>query len=469
MMVDSGLGVAKTMRSDRVADEASDLSDESSTQMISAQEKRALGGSARPEEFPEGSSIGNYVVEKVIGGGGGGTVYAARHRVLGRRVAIKVLRNEMAAFPAMVARFVREAAAVNQVRHPNIVDIYEFGEISPGRPFYVMEVLEGMDLWKLLRLHGRFSAVEMLDYIEPVCGAVQAAHDVGIVHRDLKASNVVVVERNGRQEVKLLDFGIAKMLHGESGNQGLTEPGSMVGSAHNMAPEQIRCERVDSRADIYALGVLIFQLLTGRYPFEADDPMKIAVLHLQAPAPRPSAFAAVTPAMDAVVVRCLEKLPSRRFASANELVLALREVVGERGGGGREASAPAIGVYFEIQTAEDAEMDDEMIEDISNVLDMVERSLAESAFALPLRTSTSLLGVRLIDGDADEESEKRAAEATVEALEVELAERPGRHPGVEVAISLTLGKALCRPSESGVEIVGGPLLEVATWTHQGRG
>jgi serine/threonine-protein kinase len=419
------------------------------------------------DDLGEGSAIGNYVVDRIIGGGGGGTVYSARHRVLGRRVAVKVLREEMAASPAMVERFVREAAAVNKIRHPNIVDIFEFGELAPGRPFYVMEVLDGMDLRKVLHVCGRFTPAEMLELIEPVCSAVQAAHDAGIVHRDLKASNVLVVEKNGQRSIKLLDFGIAKMLNAESAAQGLTEPGTMVGTAHNMAPEQIRADRVDSRADIYALGVLIFQLLTGRYPFDADDPMQIAMLHLQAPPPRPSALVPLPPGMDAVVLRCLEKLPQRRFASVNELVLALREAVGGRKGL-QEQSSRAIAIYFEVLTGESDELDDAIIEDMTVILDTIEQSLSSASFALPLRTSTSLLGVKLMDEDADGAGEELAAGATVAEIEALLAERPCAHPRVEVVVAMSVGQVLCRPSEQGFEIVGGPLLEVGTWTNQRR-
>ncbi|MEY4578331.1 MAG: hypothetical protein RL701_3034, partial [Pseudomonadota bacterium] len=258
-----------------------------------------------PLSLGPGAQLGGYVIDKVIGQGGGGTVYSARHRSRDQRVAIKVLRAEMVPYPSLVTRFVREAEAANKIRHANIVEIFEFGEVERGRPYYVMELLEGMDLRSLLQLHGRFSPKEVLDLLEPVCRAVQAAHDVGIIHRDIKANNILIAESNGERIVKLLDFGIAKMLHGEASGQGLTEPGVKLGTAHNMAPEQIRCERLDARADIYALGVVLYQLLTGEYPFHADDPRKIALLHLQAPAPRPSGRAPVSPAVDAVVLRCL--------------------------------------------------------------------------------------------------------------------------------------------------------------------
>jgi serine/threonine-protein kinase len=331
-----------------------------------------------------------------------------------------------------------------------------------------MEIIEGMDLRKLLHLHGRFSVTEMLELMEPVCGAVHAAHEAGIVHRDLKASNVLVAEKDGKRVIKLLDFGIAKMLHGESAGQGLTEPGAMVGTAHNMAPEQIRCERVDARTDVYALGVLIFQLLTGRYPFEAADAMQISMLHLQAPPPRPSSLAPVPPAIDAIVLRCLEKLPSRRFRSVSDLVTSLSEAIGQARKAPLDSSSEAIGAYFAVVVSDEDEMDDAMMEDMSMVLDTAEQRLGGSGFVFPLKTSMSLLGVRLLDPEADGDGERTEVEAAVDALLAELEERPTRHPDVRVEAYVSVGEAVCRSTESGVEVVGGPLLEVGTWTNHGK-
>jgi serine/threonine protein kinase len=189
----------------------------------------------------EGDRVGDYEVESLIGVGGGGIVYAARHRTLGHRVAIKTLRAEVAGFPGMLERFKREAAMVTKIGHPNIVQIHEFGEISAGRPYYVMELLEGSDLRKLLELSGRLSPREALDLLDPVCDAVQAAHEAGIIHRDLKATNVLISEAQGKRVVKLLDFGIAKRLSDEAAGQGLTRPGATLGTPHLMAPLQIRC------------------------------------------------------------------------------------------------------------------------------------------------------------------------------------------------------------------------------------
>jgi serine/threonine protein kinase len=298
--------------------------DDDPTEVIGHEEVLAKS----PFDLEEGDRLGDYRIEHAIGEGGGGLVYAARHNKTGRAVAIKVLRSEMVLLTKMVTRFVREAEAVNRIKHPNIVEMLEFGELQPGRPYYVMELLEGMDLGRYLRTHGRFSAHRCLKLMEPVLSAVAAAHKAGIVHRDIKASNIFVAQKAGQHTIKLLDFGIAKDTNPEPGKEGLTEPGARLGTASNMAPEQIRCERTDQRTDIYALGVVLFQLLTGHYPFEAEDPLQMTWLHLTSPAPQPSLLVARIPkALDAVILKCLEKKPENRFQSAEELLVALRAAV----------------------------------------------------------------------------------------------------------------------------------------------
>ncbi len=414
-----------------------------------------------------GANVGHYVVERALAAGGGGIVYAAKHPISGRRVAIKVSRSDLLTDPSMVARFVREVAAVNRIRHPNIVDIYEFGELEPGRPYYVMELLEGEDLRNLLRVHGRFCPRETFELIEPICHAVHAAHLAGFIHRDIKASNVVVVEGAVRS-VKLLDFGIAKMLRGDGSGQGFTAPGVSIGTAHNMAPEQIRCQPVDERSDVYALGVLIYQLLTGEYPFDARDPRQIALLHLQAKAARPSAIAPVPPSLDAVVLRCLEKNAAARFQSVLDLVNAFREAVSDAPASSAGTTVRGVGIYVEAVTKgmESDDLDDEVFEDLCNVIDTAERALATHCFAFPLRTSKTLLGVRVLDRNANESDERQQALRVVAELEAAARERSPRHPSVQVAVSWTLGEALARESVSGREFVGGPLLDAHGWTAQ---
>ena len=202
-----------------------------------------------------------------------------------------------------------------------MVDVYDFGMMPDGSPYYVMELLEGRTLSQLVHERGRMSAERALAYLEPICGALEAAHRVGIVHRDLKASNVMVVEDGEQPRVKLLDFGIAKVIQPQAGQAGLTLAGQRLGTAFAMAPEQLRDGPISPATDVYALGVLLFQLVTGQYPFHSKDRLELERLHLEAPPPRASATAPVSLAVDAVVLRCLEKeadaaLPGHRAPSS---------------------------------------------------------------------------------------------------------------------------------------------------------
>ncbi|HEX7623584.1 MAG TPA: serine/threonine-protein kinase, partial [Anaeromyxobacteraceae bacterium] len=276
--------------------------------------------------IPLGSLVGEYVVLGFLGAGAHGGVYVAEHRVAGHRAAVKVLHPDAADSIEITARFVREARAVNQVRHPGIVDIYDIGVLPDGRPFCVMELLRGRTLQALLQERAPLLPAEAVAYLTPVCEALQAAHDAGVVHRDVKASNVMLLSEGNAPQVKLLDFGVAKLL--EPSAAGLTTQGQRIGTPASMSPEQIRGGPIDRRADVYALGVLLHRMLTGRQPFEAADPAELERMHLEAAPPRPSALAPVPPSFDAVVARCLEKDRERRWPSATAVAEAARAALG---------------------------------------------------------------------------------------------------------------------------------------------
>jgi serine/threonine-protein kinase len=367
----------------------------------------------------------------------------------------------------LVTRFNREVEAIQRIQHPNIVRVIECGQTAAGQPYYVMELLEGSNLRRLLQQHGRFSPAEALEFFAPVCDAVAAVHDAGFVHRDIKASNVHVTNAAGQLSVKLLDFGIAKAVHGEAG-PGLTEPGVKLGSAHSMAPEQVRCERLDGRADVYALGVLLFLLLTGEYPFDAPDPRQIALLHLQAPAPKPSTRAPVDAAVDAIVLRCLEKSADKRFASARDLLAALRSALADAPATGGEVELPALGVLLQLNTPDETELDDAMMEDMANVSDQVEQLLVNHGFDFPLRAATSLLAVRVSHTADDLEVERKQMLGVVEELGAALAERHGASPALQPVLSLRVGAVLCRGDLPERELVGGALLDLTSWNETHR-
>ncbi len=288
----------------------------------------------RPGSAPvrEGDLLaGKYRVERVLGAGGMGVVVAARHVELDQLVAIKFVREEALDNEEGVQRFLREARAAVKLKSEHVARVLDVGKLESGAPYMVMEFLEGSDLGKVLAHQGPLPLESAADWIFQACEAVAEAHAAGIVHRDLKPENLFLTRTvGGAPKVKVLDFGVSKAVRGSSGElSGLTRTRAMLGSPLYMAPEQMRSSRdVDSRADIWALGVVLFQLLTDRWPFEADAMPELCLKVVSDP---PHSLAALRPdvpeAMVAVVERCLAKDPAGRFANAAELASALEPFV----------------------------------------------------------------------------------------------------------------------------------------------
>jgi tRNA A-37 threonylcarbamoyl transferase component Bud32 len=416
------------------------------------------------------SLAGEYLLKRLIASGGHGSVYEAEHRILGRRAAVKVLHSHLADQGEMLQRFVREARIVNQIHHPNVVDIYDFGMMPDGSPYYVMELLEGRTLGQVVQERGRMSAARAMAYLEPICGALDAAHRASIVHRDLKASNVMVVEDGEKPRVKLLDFGIAKVIEPTLGQDGLTLAGQRLGTAFAMAPEQLRGGAISPSTDVYALGVLLFQLLTGHYPFHSKDRLELERLHLEAPAPRPSASAPVSPAVDAVVLRCLEKESERRFPSTLAFLAALQEAVEAPSAAAPTGdSCQALAVHAEVHT-EDAETgDDELLHTaLAEVLDCLEQELRTLGFTLALQTGTALLGIRLEPGATlPSEEALRLSEAlrTLRRDTESLAQGVNAH----VHISVHVGAVEVRGEGPELEVLGGPVTDLSAWVTKNPG
>ncbi len=424
-------------------------------------------GPPAPEELPAGTPVGTYLIQSLIASGGGGMVYRAQHALLGRKAAVKVLRREIASSQEAVARFAREAQVVNRIRHPNIVDIYEFGQLPDGRRYFVMELLEGEDLLALLKRRGRLSPAEILDLLIPLCSALETAHTAGVVHRDVKASNICVAQINGQKVLKLLDFGIAKLLRPEAGDLALSTFGMRLGTPCAMAPEQIRGEPVDQRVDIYSLGVLAYHLLTGRYPFSASSVQELDRLHLEAPPPRPSLAAPVTPAFDAVVLRCMEKDARRRFQQVSHFLEAWQQAMQQTAPAAADPARQVLGpvVYVEVRTEGDAEEDESVLEDVCVVLDQAEQSLRAAGFELPVCTGSAVLGL-LVGGEPGTpaaDAPYAAARATAETLAAQLAARPGAHPAVCVNVTLHAHT----PDVAAADAAGTDLLASIAWLPPG--
>ncbi|HTL38418.1 MAG TPA: protein kinase [Kofleriaceae bacterium] len=219
-----------------------------------------------------GEEVGGYVVESELGRGGMGVVYAATHPMIGKRVAIKVIKHSLSNSPATVERFVQEARSVNQIGHPNIVDIFAFGALPDGRSYLIMDLLVGESLRKRVK-RGALPVEDTVRILDEVASALAAAHDKGFIHRDLKPDNVYLVDHHGKVDVKLLDFGLAKLLApaGMSGRAFRTATGAMLGTPDYMSPEQLKGTGVDHRTDIYALGVVAFEVIAGERPRRYSD------------------------------------------------------------------------------------------------------------------------------------------------------------------------------------------------------
>ena len=263
-----------------------------------------------------------------IGSGGFGAIYHGYDLETGLDVAIKVLHPELTAEPAVVARFRREGAALSTLRSPNTVAAFAIGETDDGALYIVMELLTGQSLYTRFHERGPLSWRVMIDIARAVCDSLAEAHALGIVHRDLKPANIFLEERPGSFHVKVLDFGIAKIIRSGSLEQAdLTTAGQMIGTFDYMAPEQMVGGECAGPTDLFTLGVVMYEMITGRLPF-GDKQTAAAMLAAQlAPYREPIARHAEVPdALEHVVMRCLESNPTRRFASATELAAALDRI-----------------------------------------------------------------------------------------------------------------------------------------------
>ena len=265
---------------------------------------------------------GKYRLEQLIAHGGMGSVYRAIHQQLERQVAIKILRAEFLADRVIAERFNREARAVAKLKHPNIVAIYDFGSMPNGGAYLVMELIEGWSLREEMRTHsaghGQMRPERAVATLTQVCAGIEAAHRHGIIHRDLKPDNVMIeATAESAERVLVLDFGIAKLKDRDQAMQGLTDENTVIGTPNYISPEQCTGQTVDARSDIYSLGVILYEMLTGRTPFASQDTSAVLLRHLQEPPAPPSRFrAGLSRELEQVVLRALAKNPSHRFSSA---------------------------------------------------------------------------------------------------------------------------------------------------------
>jgi serine/threonine protein kinase len=289
-----------------------------------------VGEMIEPVGPSRGDVIGQYRVLEFLGEGGMGTVFEVEHIALTRRYALKVLRTKVIERdPGAAQKFLREARTAARVRHPNIVDVVDFGHLADGRPYFVMELLEGQSLADLVA-GGALPAADVVMIARQLANALAAAHDRGVVHADVTPSNVLVVDAGNdpahpsELHVKLVDFGLAELA-----GEGLRDenPEFVLGTPAYISPEQLRGLAPTDRSDQYGLGAVLFELLTGHPPFHHDDLRSLCMMHLTAPIPAvESPHGPLPPKLADIVTTCLQKTPQARFPGMRALLVALDEI-----------------------------------------------------------------------------------------------------------------------------------------------
>ncbi|HEX8951595.1 MAG TPA: serine/threonine-protein kinase, partial [Polyangia bacterium] len=269
-----------------------------------------------------------YRIVRLLGEGGMGQVYEAQHLNINKRFAIKMLKPEVIGSAQSLQRFRQEAWAASSIGHEHIVEIDDFATLPSGQVYLAMEFLDGQSLAERIRDGAPLSAEDAVAVVVAVGHGLAAAHDKGIVHRDMKPENIFLARKGGRVVAKILDFGIAKMTGGDEPSN-LTRTGAIFGTPLYMSPEQAKGRPADARADVYALGVILYELLTGSVPFGGESSVEILSQHIGARPVPPSQLAperAIAPALEALVLRALEKEPDARFASMGDFVRELEAV-----------------------------------------------------------------------------------------------------------------------------------------------
>jgi serine/threonine-protein kinase len=285
-------------------------------------------GALRREAFAA-RQLGQYRLKKRLGSGGMGEVYLAEHQMMKRPCAVKLIRPEKAGDPRMLARFEREVRATAKLSHWNSIDIYDYGRAADGTFYYVMEFLPGHNVGEIVEEYGPIPAARSVYLMDQVCAALNEAHGMGLVHRDIKPGNIFCAYRGGVFDVaKLLDFGLAKPTLETNGEAQLTMEGTVTGSPLFMSPEQASGDdSVDARSDIYSLGAVLYYMLTGQPPFMSNNPLKVMIAHASQEVVPPRQINPDLPIeLEEIVLRCLEKDPEHRYQDVAELQRAFREL-----------------------------------------------------------------------------------------------------------------------------------------------
>lgn len=292
----------------------------------------------RPDDLIGTMIFGEYRIDRKLGEGGMGAVFQARQRSIDQDIAIKVLLAEAAQSDELVQRFHREAKVIAMLSHPNIIRVFIFGRMENGALYLAMEFVKGISLREALG--GKpMDELRAIKIMKQCCSALSEAHELGIIHRDLKPDNILLTTfRKDPNFVKILDFGIAKIKTSDGPQEAkLTQAGIVYGTPEYLSPEQAQALELDQRTDLYSLGVMLFEMMTGRVPFNADSPVKILTKHVFEPTPSPNSIAGgrIAPTMEAIIMKAMAKKPADRYQNAMEMFKALvqreMEILRERG------------------------------------------------------------------------------------------------------------------------------------------
>lgn len=414
------------------------------------------------DELEPGALVGDWVIESRVHAGVTAWLYRASHLSTRAPAAVKVVRAEFNHVTNVLRRFQQEADTLRALRHPHIVEVLEHGDLRDGRPWLAMEWLEGESVDQWLTHRGPFSLAETLTVMEELGAALHFAHGRGILHRDLKAQNVMVIPLTEGFTVKLVDFGIARVEPPE-GLSGLTSGGAVLGTPVSMAPEQIRGQALDARTDLYAMGVLLYQLLTGSLPFEGTSVVEVEEQHLHAPPPHLDERVHAPPGLDAVVQRCLAKAPGDRWPDVPAFLDALRAAL---------APTPdetwAVAVYVDLRfpvtldEPTDADLDAR-----DATLDATLTELETRGWMLAMESGNAVLAWRPLPPT----SEARVP-ALVEARQLAdtLLRQAREAAGDSVEVRVYAHAALCElntDAQGLPRLAGGELLRLESWASGG--
>ncbi|WP_254614506.1 serine/threonine-protein kinase [Myxococcus sp. CA056] len=413
------------------------------------------------DELEPGALVGPWVVESRAHSGVTASLYRATHVDTRAPAAVKVVRAHFNHVSEVLKRFKQEADTLQTLQHPHIVRVLEYGELRDGRPWLAMEWLEGESLDRWLALRGPFSLAEAHTVMEELGSALAHAHGQDVLHRDLKAQNVMLLPPAEGFTVKLVDFGIAKVAPAE-GSAGLTSAGAVLGTPVAMAPEQILGQPVDVRADLYALGVLLYQLLTGKLPFTGESAVEIEEQHLHAPPPRLSESVRVPPALEALVRRCLAKRPDERWPDVTTFLSALRAALAPV-----DEATWAAGLYLDLRfPASHEDPTDDALDARDTALESSRELLESAGWTLAVEGGNALLAWRDLPSEAPARTVERTA---CRRLAQQVLTRAMALAGdaLETRLYLHAAPGELSTNSQGGRLVSGPLSRLEGWATGG--